>query len=199
MPRLRTLLLALVAILLFSSSLRCSAQSNSRVITRARVIGNDTIPHVRLNEVVVLAKRLHMSKQQKAKWNRFIYNVKKALPYARLVSSELKIIDDSLALISDEKRRKAFIDAKEQELFAKYEQPLKHLTVSQGRILIKLIDRETGQTSYELIRLLKGRFKAFWWQGVARVFGSSLKSEYDPEGDDRAIETAVLLIDMGVY
>ena len=80
-----------------------------------------------------------------------------------------------------------------------YEFQLKHLTVRQGRILIKLIDRETGTTSYDAIRMLKGRFKAFWWQGIARMFGSNLKTQYDPEGEDKYLENVVLLIDMGVY
>ena len=146
-----------------------------------------------------MARARFKSERQKRQWTRYIYNVKKVLPYARILSREFKIINDSLALMTTDKQRDQYLERKEKELFAKYEYNLNHLTVKQGRILIKLIDRETGSTSYEAIRLLKGRFKAFWWQSIARMFGSSLKVEYDPYGEDKNLENVVLLIDMGVY
>lgn len=170
-----------------------------RYITHARIIGRDTIPHVNLPEVRCMTRARFKNERQRRQWTRYIYNVKKVLPYARILSREFKIINDSLALMTTEKQRDKYLERKEKELFAKYEYNLKHLTVKQGRILIKLIDRETGSTSYEAIRLLKGRFKAFWWQSVARMFGSSLKVEYDPYGEDKNLENVVLLIDMGVY
>ncbi len=169
------------------------------ILTRARILNGDTIPSVRLQEVQVFARHRFRSRHQQRKWTRFIYNVKKALPYARLLSSELEYVNDTLALLATDKEREAFLNRKEKELFKKYEYNLKHLTITQGKILIKLIDRETGQTSYEIIRMLKGRFKAFWWQGIARLVGSNLKSEYDAVGTDAEIENVVLLIDMGVY
>ena len=95
--------------------------------------------------------------------------------------------------------RDKYIKESEKKLFDEFEKPLKHLTITQGRILIKLIDRETGNTSYQLIKTLKGNFSAFLWQGIARLFGSSLKSEYDAEGDDKAIEAIVNAIDAGAY
>ncbi len=170
-----------------------------RYITHARIIGRDTIPHVNLPEVRCMARARFKNERQRRKWTRYIYNVKKVLPYARILAREFKIINDSLALMTTDKQRDKFLERKEKELFAKYEYNLKHLTVKQGRILIKLIDRETGSTSYEAIRMLKGRFKAFWWQSIARMFGSSLKVEYDPYGEDKNLENVVLLIDMGVY
>lgn len=170
-----------------------------RIIVHGRVEGRDTIPHVNLAEVRCFAKARYKSERQRRQWTRYIFNVKKALPYARILAKEFKLINDSLALLTSDKRKDAYLDRKEKELFKKYEYQLKHLTVRQGRILIKLIDRETGSTSYDAIRLLKGRFKAFWWQGIARMFGSNLKTQYDPEGEDKYLENVVLLIDMGVY
>ena len=157
------------------------------------------MPDVRLGEVRVYARARFKNKRQQRKWTRYIYNVKRALPYARIFAKELKIINDTLATMTTDKQREIYLDQKEKELFKKYENQLKHLTVSQGRILIKLIDRETGSTSYEVIRMLKGRFKAFWWQGIARVFGSNLKTEYDPYGEDKNLENVVMLIDQGYY
>lgn len=188
--------------LLFAGTLiwpRGAAAQSRNVFTRAHVVNGDTIPDVRLREVTCTAKMRFKNKRQQRRWTRYVYNVKRALPYARMVARELKIINDSLASLTSEAQREAFLDRKEKELFKKYEYQLKHLTVSQGRILIKLVDRETGSTSYDLIRLLKGRFKAFWWQGIARVFGSNLKTEYDPYGEDKALENVVNLIDQGYY
>ncbi|MBQ3634140.1 MAG: DUF4294 domain-containing protein [Bacteroidales bacterium] len=190
----RIIVIVVVAIL---STVATSAQS--RYIAHAIVVGDDTIPVVRLGEVRVFAKKKFKTQRQQRKWTRLIYNVRRALPYARKLSAEFKIINDSLALMTDAKERKAYLDMKEKTLFKKYENDLKHLTVTQGRILVKLIDRETGSTSYEIIKLLKGGFKAFWWQGIARVFGSNLKSEYDAVGTDAEIENIVLLIDLGYY
>lgn len=194
------LCLALVISAICMVSVEASAQEQpKRYITHARIIGRDTIPHVNLPEVRCMARARFKSERQKRQWTRYIYNVKKVLPYARILAREFKIINDSLALMTTDKQRDKFLERKEKELFAKYEYNLKHLTVKQGRILIKLIDRETGSTSYDAIRLLKGRFKAFWWQSIARMFGSSLKVEYDPYGEDKNLENVVLLIDMGVY
>lgn len=196
----RALVLFLLFMSLFSVGHEALAQSHNRnVFARAHVVNGDTIPDVRLGEVRVYARAKFKSKRQQRKWTRYIFNVKKALPYARLIARELKVINDSLAVITSDKAREDFLDRKEKDLFKKYEQPLKHLTVSQGRILIKLVDRETGTTSYELIRMLKGRFKAFWWQGIARIFGSNLKTEYDPQGEDKNLENVVILIDQGYY
>ena len=95
------------------------------------------------------------------------------------------------------KKRKEFINEAEKELRNQFEDELKGLTITQGRILIKLIDRETGETSYELVKELKGSFSAVLWQTVARIFGSNLKSEFDPEGEDKLINEIVMLIEAG--
>lgn len=191
---------AVLCVLLLSSASGAEAQAQERrIIVHGRIEGRDTIPHVRLAEVRCFAKARYKSERQRRQWTRYIYNVKKALPYARILAREFKIINDSLALLKTDKQRDLYLDRKETELFKKYEYQLKHLTVKQGRILIKLIDRETGSSSYDAIRMLKGRFKAFWWQGIARMFGSNLKTKYDPEGEDKYLENVVLLIDMGVY
>ncbi len=188
------LLLSLVA-----SGTAVAQDVQKRIIVHGYIEGRDTIPHVTLSEVRCFAKARFKNERQKRQWTRYIYNVKKALPYARILAKEFRIINDSLALMTSDKERDRYLERKEKELFKKYEYNLKHLTVKQGRILIKLIDRETGSTSYEAIRMLKGRFKAFWWQGIAAMFGSSLKVEYDPKGEDKNLENVVILIDMGVY
>ncbi|MBP5366541.1 MAG: DUF4294 domain-containing protein [Bacteroidales bacterium] len=195
----------LVAILLFTVLISSTSVASPlaqagepTIVRRGRIIDGDTIPHVRLPEVRVRARWKFKSKRAFKQYTRLIYNVKKVLPYARIARERLALIQDSLAKIEDSKLRKKYIKESEDKLFKEFEKPLRKLTISQGRILIKLIDRETGDTSYELIKLLKGRFSAFLWQGVARLFGSSLKSEYDALGNDKAIEYIIEMIDDGV-
>ena len=85
-----------------------------------------------------------------------------------------------------------------KKLQSEFEGELKKLTIKQGIILVKLIDRETGNTSYELVKQLRGSFSAFLWQSLARLFGSNLKLEYDPYGEDKLIEEIVVMIEQGV-
>lgn len=178
----------------------CKAQTDMqpKVITQAKILDGDTIPYIRLAEVRVYSRMKRKTKRQMARYNRLVYNVKKVLPYARTAAKVITEIEDSLSKIDNERQKKIYLKEAEDALFAEFEKPLRKLTITQGRILIKLIDRETGDTTFEVIRHLKGRFSAFLWQSVARLFGSSLKSKYDPEKDDRQIEVIVLMIDDGL-
>jgi hypothetical protein len=96
-----------------------------------------------------------------------------------------------------ENQRKKYTKLVEQQLKKEFGDELKKLSVNQGRLLIKLIDRETGKTTYEVVKDMRGSFSAFMWQSVAVVFNSSLKSDYDPEGDDKAVEAAIRLVEAG--
>lgn len=181
----------------------CTAQSQTAApaggtaIARGVIVDGDTIPHVRLREIKIMPRRRFRSKRAAQRYSRLVRNIKTVLPYARIAGRKIAEIEDNLALMSDEKQKKEYLKKAEKELFQEFEKPLRRLTVSQGRLLIKLIDRETGSTSYAIIRQLKGRFSAFLWQSVARIFGSNLKSEFDGEGEDRMIEYIINQIDNG--
>ena len=186
--------------ILLSAVLQIGAQqirTDSLNVTRAIVEGNDTTPWIELPEVIVYDKADFDYLYFKRRYRRLIRNVKKAYPYAKIAGKRLKDLDDHLVTISNEKEQKAYIDQAEKEIMGEFEKEVKKLTVSQGIILVKLIDRETGRTSYQVIKELKGGFTAFFWQGIARIFGNNLKSEYDPEDDDRVIEDIVLGIEAG--
>jgi hypothetical protein len=99
--------------------------------------------------------------------------------------------------LKTEQEQKEYIKRTEQELLDKYTEDLKKLTITQGKILVKLVYRETGATSYDLVEFYRGRFSAFFWQALARLFGSNLKMGYDPHGEDRLIEEIVILIENG--
>ena len=174
-----------------------AAPAGGTAIARGVIVDGDTIPHVRLREIKIMPRRRFRSKRAAQRYSRLVRNIKTVLPYARIAGRKIAEIEDNLALMSDEKQKKEYLKKAEKELFQEFEKPLRRLTVSQGRLLIKLIDRETGSTSYAIIRQLKGRFSAFLWQSVARIFGSNLKSEFDGEGEDRMIEYIINQIDNG--
>lgn len=168
------------------------------LILQHRIIKNDTLPHVNLQEVPVIPPYKFKNKRHKRRYGKLVRNIKKVLPYARSAGEKVNTINNHLATLSTEKEKKSYLKEAEKELFDEFEKPLRKLTFSQGRLLIKLINRETGNTTYELIKQYKGGVTAFFWQGIARLFGSNLKSEYDKEGDDLMIEHIILLIDNGI-
>ena len=172
-------------------------QKDTSVLTRAVVEGSDTIPMIDLPEVRVYERRDFEYLYLKRRYRRMIRNIKKAYPYARIAAEELKILDDHLLTLDNEKEQKAYINQAEKEIMKRFEKEIRKLTVSQGIILVKLIDRETGRTSYQVIKELKGGFTAFFWQGIARIFGNNLKTEYDPEIQDKVMEDIVLGIEAG--
>jgi len=166
-------------------------------VARGIVQGNDTIPIIELAEVRVYQRSDFNYLSYKRRDKRLVRNVKKAYPYAKIAGRELKELDKQLALLKSEEAQKEYINVAEKEIMDKFEKQVKKLTITQGIILVKLIDRETGHTSYEVIKDLKGNVTAFFWQGIARIFGNNLKTEYDPVGEDAKIEDIVRGIEMG--
>jgi len=172
-------------------------QKDNSVVTRAVVEGSDTLPIFELPEVLVYERRDFEYLYLKRRYRRMIRNIKKAYPYAQIAGVKLKELDDHLATLNSEKEQKAYINQAEKEIMDQFEKQVKRLTVTQGIILVKLIDRETGRTSYQVIKELKGGFTAFFWQGIARIFGNNLKTKYDPENQDKVMEDIVLGIEAG--
>lgn len=157
----------------------------------------DTIYMVVLKEVVIVPRPQFKSRRQEYLYTRLVRDVKITLPYARKAAEVLTLVNDTLKTLKGEKQKKEYLKNTEKTLFEEFEQPLRRMTFSQGRLLIKLIDRECQQNSYELVKLYRGGFSAFFWQGVARIFGANLKSEYDAQGEDREIERIIGLIQSG--
>ncbi len=166
-------------------------------VTRVVIQGTDTIPIIELPEIRIYNQQNYEYLYLKRRYRRLIRNVKKSYPYAKIAGSSLKEMDRHLATIESEKERKVYVDRAEKEIMDSFEKDVKRLTITQGIILVKLIDRETGRTSYEVIKDLKGGITAFFWQGIARIFGNNLKAEYDPDNKDRIIEDIVQGIEAG--
>lgn len=163
----------------------------------AKIIDGDTIPQVRLREVEIISLKIPKSKKGKRKLSKLVKNVKKAYPYARIAGIQLRKYEYMLTNAESDKERRKLMKQAEREIKDKYGNELRELTFSQGIILIKLLDRETGETSYKLVQELRGNFTAFWYQAFARLWKFNLKTKYDPEGEDKQIETIIKMIDRG--
>lgn len=156
-----------------------------------------TYPEVELKEIFVYGEMPKNVKFNYRRHARLVYNVRKVYPYSVMVRNELGRVNRLLETLPNERDRRNFLQQYEKDIFNIYEEDMKQLTFTQGKILIKLIDRETQNTSYDLIREYRGKFSAAFWQGVARIFGANLKSDYDPGGDDYLIEVVVREIEAG--
>ncbi|WP_240894471.1 DUF4294 domain-containing protein [Parapedobacter sp. SGR-10] len=143
----------------------------------------EVVPWFAIEEVVVRAVRKWKSEQERLQYMRLKRNVLRVLPYAIYAQKRYEQLDRELALASSKREERRLIKACESEIKEKINSEVKNLSVSQGKILIKLIERQTGHTSYELVKDMKGGVAAFVYQGVARVFGHNLKSTYDAQED----------------
>lgn len=163
-----------------------------------RIVDGDTILISNIREATIYPQAVFDSRRDLRKYNRLVYNVKKVYPYALIAGEMFREVESNLILMETEKEQKEYIKQVEQDIKDRFEGELKKLTITQGRILIKLIDRETQHTTYDLVKQLRGSFQAFFWQAIARIFGSNLKSTFDPEGEDILIEEIIVMIDLGM-
>jgi len=135
-------------------------------------------------------------KQEKFYW-KTVRDVKKCLPYAKMITREMAYADTELAKLPDDKTRRKWWKSFEKQLYKKYESDFRGMYASQGMMLMKLMDRETDKTSYELIRQYRGKASANFWQFVAKLFKNDLKEEYDASDKDRITERVINLVEAG--
>lgn len=159
---------------------------------------SDSILQVALPEILVYPQPKDWSRRSLHQYTVLEMRVLKVYPIAKLAAIKLTEYNSVYTTFKSERERKDYIKKIEKDLFAEFETQIRSMSISQGRILIKLIDRETGKSSFEIIKEFKGGFSAFFWQGVARIFGHNLKSEYDAAKEDKMIEYIVWQIDHGM-
>jgi hypothetical protein len=152
----------------------------------------DTIPQSWLPTVQVDAKQTNYWRKYWKDWTRLRNAVYVTYPYAKSASKVISEVNAELVNVKDENKRKQIIKSRERELKKEFADKITNLSVYQGKVLMKLINRETGNNCYNLIKEFKGGLSAGVWQAVAFVFGSSLKQPYSPNGDDQEIEKLVL-------
>ncbi|MDR3141806.1 MAG: DUF4294 domain-containing protein [Tannerellaceae bacterium] len=168
-------------------------------VQRAYIDTNgDTIAVVHLRDVYVYPEIRFKNKKEQEKYAKLIRDVKRTLPYARLIYDTLIETYEYMETLPDQKSKERHLKQMEKDLFKQYKPELKKLTFSQGKLLIKLVDRECNQSSYNILRAYLGSFRAGFWNLFAGMFGVSLKSEYDPKGADAMTERIVVLVENGL-
>lgn len=159
-----------------------SAQKHpARIFLPTAIIDGERMPWVLLPEVQVRAVRTFKTPEDRAKYFRLRYNVIKVMPYARFAQQRYEQLHRDLAITAKKRDQKKLVKQCEKEIKEMFNREIKNMSITQGEILIKLLDRQTGNSGYELVRELKGSFTAFFYQGIAKVFGHNLKTKYDPE------------------
>ena len=185
---MKRLLIIIIAVLVAKET---TAQSSLPTI----IIENDTMPCITLKNIIIIGKRPGTSKAEYDRYSKLVRNIIKVYPYARLAAKKLKEYDDLLLQIPDTKEQKRIMKMAEKEIRKDFQKEIEDLTFSQGIILLKLVDRETSKTTYQIVDELRGSLRAFFYQAIAKLFKYDLKAKYDPNGKDKEIEKIVLILE----
>jgi hypothetical protein len=170
-----------------------SSRAVSHYVIDRNEQGDTVAVGIHLNRVYCFSRPMDMSRHRK-----LIRDFRKVYPLSLVAKQTMAGFEEKLLALPTRKAQREFSKQTEKELIAQYTPTLKRMTVSQGRILVRLIDRETDQTSYQIVREFRGGFVAGFWQGVARIFGHNLKDEYDPAERDRLIEQCIVMYNAGL-
>lgn len=206
-----TILRLWVSLSLFLVTTGCFAQNNQKrqdidfdsptfvpTVKVGKVLENgDSIQYMEMNNVYVYPPISFSSKKQQQAYNRLVKNVKIVLPIAKEARAIMMETAEFLETLPDQKTRDAHMKLVERSIMKEYKPRMKKLTYSQGKLLIKLIYRESNSSGYELIQAFLGPVRAGFYQAFAWAFGASLKKKYDPEGIDRLTERVVLMVEAG--
>jgi hypothetical protein len=189
-------LFVLIDIEVYSQSKENTTSINGYMVPVC-VYQGDTIPSLRM-PVLYVFKPLNLnSKKKRQQYTRLVRNVKKTLPIAKEVNRAIIETYEYLQTLPDDKAREKHLSQVEKSIKEQYTPVMKKLTFSQGKLLIKLVNRETDSSSYELVKAFLGPFKAGFYQAFAAIFGASLKKEYHPEDEDAMTEQIVLMVESG--
>jgi hypothetical protein len=169
---------------------------NDTIRAYETVLDGELVPMIVTPEIKIVDVRIFKSQADREAYRRLKYNIYKVLPYAKFAAQRYDKLQRDLATTADRRRQKLMVDTCENQIKDLFKREVENLTISQGEILIKLIDRQTGNTSYEMVKQLKGGLKAFMFQSLARIFGHDLKETYDP-GEERDMEA--ILQEAGFY
>lgn len=171
--------------------------SHSKFYTGMVEYEGEMIPSFLYSDFYVFKPLVFKSPSQAKKYYKIANNIKKVYPLACEIQETVNRTIAHMDSLPTKKEKDAYLKQQEKELKAEYYPKLKKLSFAQGKLLIKLIDRQCDMTGYELIKKYMGGFKAGFYNAFASLFGASLKKEYDPDVDDRLTERAILLIESG--
>lgn len=158
----------------------------------------DTVAVVKLNNVYCFNKKRFYSRNQEKEYWRMVNDVKKTLPIAKAARDLLVQVYDTIQVMPKSKDQKKYFKKLEKDLFAQYKPQLKRLNYRQGKLLVRLIDRECHRPSYSLVREFLGKTRAFFWQSFGALFGVSLKGVWEPDGKDKELEDICIQVEHGL-
>lgn len=163
------------------------------------IIDGDTNYLYNLPTVRIVGEKLYGDAEKDKQFRRLRYHVTKVYPYAKLASKKFNEYNEEIANVGSNRKKRLLLKKREQELKEEFTDVIKTMTVTQGRVLVKLIDRETGESTYDIIKEMRGGFKAFIYQGVAKFYDGDLKERYNPKenAEDEMIERIVVMIEEG--
>lgn len=190
--------LFILVLFFLSPGLKAQERDSSRLVMGI-IDGKDTIITVRIRDVWVFPERKFESKKQQQRYSRYVEKVKKVYPLAVEARILLKKYEPQYYALDSQRERRKLMKNLEKELLDKHKEELKKWSISDGTILLKLINRETERTAYSIIKDFRGDVSAMFWQGIARIFKNNLKDGYSPEEEDKMLEEIVRKIEMGYY
>lgn len=191
-------LLMLSIALLFSSASQAQEKTNlGGYLVPMCVYNDDTIPAFQIPTIHIFKPLKFRNKKEQMEYYKLVRNVKKVYPIAREINQTIIETYEYLQTLPNEKARQRHIKRVEKGLKEQYTPRMKKLSFAQGKLLIKLVDRQSHQSSYELVKAFMGPFKAGFYQTFAALFGASLKKQYDPEGEDKLTERVIVLVESG--
>jgi hypothetical protein len=189
-----------LAMLFSIYTVKAQPHGNDTILLGSIIVGQDTFAMAWLPDVTIVGALPRRYARQRAAYDRLRYNIYKVYPYAVIAADVLKDVDVNLAKLQDDRqKRKAYLKSVEKELNRRFKGELEDMTITQGQLLVRLIDRQTGKNCFSIIRELKGGFSAVIWQSVALIFSNNLKREYDPYDRDKDIETIVAELEANSY
>jgi hypothetical protein len=194
--RIVFIITALVFTVFKSNTVHAQTGTLDTLKVYAFVVDGDTIPGGRMLDVMVYTKMLEKWKKYWAEWTRLRNAVYVTYPYARAAGRIMNEVNARLANVTDKKARKAIIQSREKELKKEFADRITNLSVYQGKVLMKLINRETGNNCYNIIDEYKGGFTAGFWQTVAVILGSNLKQGYKPTEEQRDHDIELIVRDV---
>jgi hypothetical protein len=177
MNQIRIIIVGLM--LCFSASV-FAQNPDSTTTVRIQIIDGDTFVVYDIDKIMF---KSFETKEDREKFAKLVRNVKIAMPYAKLAAFRLQMMEDNLHLIKSKRERKKYIKETEKAIKDEFMEPLHNLTVSQGKLLLKLIHRETGMTTYEILKDFRGNATTFFWNMIAKKYDADIRVEYDPIED----------------
>ena len=186
----------LIALLLpVAASLAATAQVYTDNALPVDIYQGDTIPVIHMRDVYIYSPPKFKNRRMEKEYWRNVRDIKKTLPLAQEIRGLIIETYEYMQTLPDDKARERHMKKVEKELMSTYTPRMKQLTLRQGKMLIKLVDRECNQTGYDLIVVFRGKLRATFYQAFAALFGASLKSGYDPEGEDADLEEIIWLVE----